>query len=448
MKKIIRFIFISSVYILCLNNASAVEKESCYSCHNRETPVIVGLWTSSAHAIAQVDCVECHGEEYNADHTSDHKRIEVKARVCARCHDKAARGHFAGKHGIGFRAGQACTRNEKRTDEIAKGCKDCHEKGSLTPRQDAECSRFLTQSPEMQRQGCLMCHKIENRCDACHSAHSTDLSIVKNPAICKTCHMGPDHPQYEMWESSKHGILYKQKGKKYSPDCTTCHMPGGTHNVSVGITMGLAGQKYPEEIRKKEREKMLGICSGCHSKSFAEQNLSDGDAIQRQSRALLEEADNIIHDLNNQGLLLPSPSERPAHPLSGKRLDLGPQMLYEDLSRVEALYFRMKKFYYVISYKGVFHQNPDYAHWYGNAPLKLTLSEIRSEAELLKEIKILRDRIENLSRMGLSDSDASVHNNDPLKSGLRKLKELHLKGELSQPEYDLQRKALLEKHGL
>ena len=59
----------------------------------------------------------------------------------------------------------------------------------------------------------------------------------------------------------------------------------------------------------------------------------------------------------------------------------------------------MKKFYYVITYKGVFHQNPDYAHWYGNAPLKLALSEIRSEAALLKELKLLRDRINNLSHM-------------------------------------------------
>ncbi len=449
MRKIIVFLLIAAVCLLCLNKAHAVEKESCYSCHNRETPVIVGLWTSSAHAIAQVDCVACHGEEYNTDHTSDHERIVVEAHVCARCHDKAAKGHFAGKHGIGFRAGQACTRNEKKTDEIAGGCKDCHEKGSLVPRQEAECSRFLAQSPEMQRQGCLMCHRIENRCDACHSSHSTDLKIVRNPEICRTCHMGPDHPQYEMWESSKHGIFYRQQGRKYSPDCTTCHMPKGTHNVSEGITMGLAGQEYPEDIRNKERDRMLTICYRCHSKSFAAQNLSDGDAIQRQSRALVDEADKIIHELDKQGLLLPSPSDRPAHPLSGNRIELGSQMLYEDLSRVEALFFRMKKFYYVISYKGVFHQNPDYAHWYGNVPLKLTLSEIRSEAELLKELKIMRDRINNLSEMGLSDNRTkSGTTREALKSGLRKIKELHLKGDLTQTEYEKQRKALLERHGL
>lgn len=449
MNKTFLLIIINACILLFFNQSHASEKESCFSCHREETPSIVSTWTSSAHAMAQVGCVKCHGEEYNSDHSSQHERIVVEAHVCASCHDKAAKGHFAGKHGISFRAGRACTRKQVKTGENAKGCKDCHEKGSLVPRQEAECSRFLAQSPEMQRQGCLMCHMVENRCDACHSSHSTDLSIARNPAICGTCHMGPDHPQYEMWKTSKHGILFEQKGKNYSPDCVTCHMPKGSHDVSEGITMGLAGQKYPDDVREKQREKMLGICTRCHSKSFAAQNLSDADAIQQQSRALVEEADRIIRELEQGGLLLPSPADRPAHPLSGHRLEIGPQMLYEDLSRVEAIFFRMKKFYYVITYKGVFHQNPDYAHWYGNAPLKLALSEIRSEAALLKELKLLRDRINNLSEMELSGANVgSVSEKDSLKMELRTLKERFLKGELSKDEHENQRKKLFRKHGL
>jgi len=261
--------------------------------------------------------------------------------------------------------------------------------------------------------------------------------------------MGPDHPQYEMWKSSKHGILFEQKGKNYSPDCVTCHMSKGSHNVSEGITMGLAGQEYPQDVREKEREKMLDICTRCHSKSFAAQNLSDGDAIQKQSWALVKEADKIIRELEQEELLLPSPADRPAHPLSGNRLEIGSQMLYEDLSRAEAIFFRMKKFYYIITYKGVFHQNPDYAHWYGNAPLKLALSEIRSEALLLKELKLLRDRINNLSDMGLSNANAEpVSEKDLLIMKLRKLKELFLRGDLSENEYETRRKELFEKHGL
>jgi len=44
---------------------------------------------------------------------------------------------------------------------------------------------------------------------------------------------------------------------------------------------------------KKERDNMLKICYKCHSKTFAVQNLSDGDAIQQQSLSLVKEADKI-----------------------------------------------------------------------------------------------------------------------------------------------------------
>ena len=445
MRNIALLILTILAVLFCLSEGKASEKEPCAGCHQQKTPGIVSAWKSSAHAGAQVECLECHGDGYNAEHSSEHERKVVTAQVCARCHIKEARSHFAGKHGIGFRAGRACTRNDMNTE---KGCTDCHEKGSLAPRQEAECASFLAQSPAMQRQGCLSCHIVENRCDACHSSHSTDLSIAKNPAICSTCHMGPDHPQYEMWESSKHGILFRQKDKSYSPDCAACHMPDGTHNVSEGITMGLAGQEYPPDVRERERDKMLTICARCHLKSFAAQNLRDGDAIQRQSKALVEEADSIIREMEKEGLLIPSPAARPAHPLYGNTLEIGAQMLYENLSRAEALLFRMKKFYYIISYKGVFHQNPDYAHWYGNAPLKLTLSEIRSEAELLKEFKLLRDRVNNLSALGLSGADSeSGTDKESLKTALRKLKERHLKGELSKDAYEKHRSEILKRYG-
>ena len=74
-------------------------------------------------------------------------------------------------------------------------------------------------------------------------------------------------------------------------------------------------------------------------------------------------------------------------------------MLYENLSSVESTLFKMKAFYAISAYKGVFHQNPDYAHWYGNAPMKLALSEIRSQAALLRKVEAIKKRVDNLNRM-------------------------------------------------
>lgn len=432
--------------------AGAGEKEvSCLICHQKETPAMISIWKGSAHAENGVECGDCHGREYDDIHGKDGKRRVVEAFICAACHDSAAKGHFSGKHGIGFRAGRACTRNLRPiTDEIKNSCSNCHEKGSALPLQNAECARFLAQTPEMQRQGCLACHKIEVRCDSCHTPHDTDLKIVRNPAICGTCHMGPDHPQYEMWESSKHGILYNQKGPEYAPACAACHMPEGEHNVSTGISMGLFGQKYNEDVQKAERDKMLIICSQCHARSFAARNLEDGDRIQLQAKALIDEAASIIKGLDRDGLLFPSPADRPAHPLSGYVLDIGPQMLYEDLSGIEAVYFRMKKFYYIITYKGVFHQNPDYAHWYGNAPLKMALSEIKSEAMKLRSMNHLKERVENLSKIGIDDDlfPGTGSSEQELKKRLRQLRERFLKGEITEDEFQRQRTELLDSEGL
>jgi len=419
----------------------------CLTCHAKETPFVVKVWGESAHAKNSVGCAECHQGDYGAGHMTGEDRATVEAFECARCHADTAKKHFAGKHGIGFRAGRACTRTMDRTPELLEGCSDCHEKGSAQLRQDAECARFLAQSPQMQRQGCLSCHKVENRCDSCHTAHSTDRSLVRDPAVCATCHMGPDHPQYEMWKTSRHGILFSAKGREASPDCIACHMPEGDHNVSTGITMGLAGQEYPGPVRESRRAEMLARCTQCHSRSFALQNLEDADGIQRQAKAIIDEAAEIIRGLEKEGLLMPSPSERPAHPLSGNRLEIGPQMLYEDLSRVEAVFFRMKKFYYVIAYKGVFHQSPDYAHWYGNAPLKLALSEIKSDAALLRELKRLEHRIDNLPAFGKTGSGQATER-DALKRKLAELRELYLRGDLSEAEFTQRKNDLLDRNGL
>ncbi len=444
--KLMLFTALSAASIVFADEKAAVE--DCISCHNRENPNLVRTWKGSAHAGQDISCITCHGKDYDENHLTGGKRQSVEAHVCAGCHDGPAREHFTGKHGVSFRSGRACTRNMRKTIEITEGCNDCHEKGSALPRHDIECARFLAQSPAMQRQGCLSCHKIENRCDACHTPHDTDLKIVRDPAVCGTCHMGPDHPQYEMWKTSRHGVMFEQKGRDYAPDCTVCHMPEGTHNVSGGVTMGIIGQKYPENVRTSEREKMLKVCSKCHARSFAEVNLQDGDTIQRESKALIDEAASIIRELDKEGLLVPAPSERPPHPLAGRNLEIGPQMIYEDLSRIEAVFFRMKKYYYIITYKGVFHQNPDYAHWYGNAPLKLALSEIKSEAGMLRDLKRLEQRIDNLSAMGAEGSSKTETEGESLKAELRQLRELYLRKDLSGDEYEKRRKEIMKRHGL
>jgi len=423
--------------------ARADDSESCRGCHREKNPGLVSVFLGSAHA-GRVSCGGCHGDDARINHDPS-RRARVTAAVCARCHPGPAREHFASRHGVGFRAGRACTRNDRIGGAEASGCGDCHEPDSGLPRQEAECARFLRQSPEMQRRGCLTCHQVEDRCDACHGSHSTDRSLARDPRVCATCHMGPDHPQYEMWKSSRHGVLHARGGPSSGPGCVACHMPEGTHDVGFGITMGLAGQPMPEERRRAGREEMLGVCTACHTRRFAASSLSDGDAVQKQAKAVVDEAAEIVRALAAEDLLRPSPAARPAHPLSGRVLEIGPQMLYEDLSRAEAILFRMKKFYYVTAYKGVFHQNPDYAHWYGNAPLKLALSELKSEAARLRAVRALEMRLDNLAAGGAALQGGG---GTGLVERLRRLKERHLRGDLDREDYEARKKRLLDEAGL
>lgn len=430
------FITVSATAILLLGATAARAVDPCLACHEKNTPSIVKHWKASAHFLKKVTCTDCHGTNIDASHN---RTVTVNASTCGACHAKALTAHQASKHGIGLKSGMGCSRNMEKTDSQSRSCALCHRSGSSVPLVHVECAMFLAQTPEMQRQGCSSCHRVEIQCDTCHTKHGTDLSLAQEPGVCGVCHMGPDHPQQEMWETSPHGVLYKLKGKEFAPSCVGCHMRAGSHNVSKGIASGLTNT--PKTI---ERAFMLGICADCHTKNLAARNLADGDRIEEQSRALVTEAQQVIEALQKDGLLFPAPSERKPHPIFGSDFVIGPHMLYENLSFVESLFFKMKSFYAITAYKGVFHQNPDYAHWYGNAPLKLTLSEIKSEAALLRRVEALRKRIEYAGPASGQDRREL----EDIRKQLRELNEKRLKGLITDQEYEKNKMRLLDEKGL
>lgn len=422
--------------VFCLSS-TALAKDLCYDCHEEKTPGINRYWKNSAHAQAQITCVSCHGSDVGANHD---RTVTVQAAVCGSCHKKAYADHSLSRHNISLKSGRGCIRNLQLSAEQQKSCMFCHEPGSTQPRVSTECAMFLTQSPEMQRQGCDSCHRVETRCDTCHTKHGTDIKTAAMPETCGTCHMGPDHAQFEMWESSPHGVQFRRAGEKSGPSCVGCHMKGGSHNVSRGIASGVPDSSLL--LKDQERTFMIDLCAACHTRSMVKRNLEDADHIQSQSSALVAEAQRIIEKLQEERLLSPSPEERPSHPLFGNKFVIGPHMLYENLSRVESLFFKLKQFHYMNAIKGAFHQNPDYTHWYGNAPLKLTLSEIRSEEALLRQMDIIRRRLDNLSAAQSTDEGEPAE----LKKKLRDLNEKKLRGELSERDHqDLKNKLLREK---
>ncbi|MEK6598809.1 MAG: multiheme c-type cytochrome [Deltaproteobacteria bacterium] len=357
----------------------------CIKCHKVLTPVVVKDWEDSKHFKKDVGCANCHNDHSNL--------IMPTPDTCGKCHAARVMQHKGGKHGVGWK------------NIIAVGGKS------------GVAGRYLAQYSEMQEGGCGTCHSIENKCDSCHTRHAFKPKEAREPDACGTCHMGPDHAQLEYYESSKHGVIFKIEGKGFEdggrvPTCVTCHMSGGNHDVSQGITIGGASQgkfigqtnsghsskKSPSGIFMneitgedftRERGKMLRVCINCHSNRFAEHKLSVADGVKIASDAVVGEGIKEIEDLYNLGLLNPMPDERPENPFSGYNLLLTSHQLYEQTSGIEALFFEMYKFDLVHTWKGAYHFSPDYTHWYGNAPMKLKLSRIKDEANKLRRLNKL-----------------------------------------------------------
>jgi len=96
-------------------------------------------------------------------------------------------------------------------------------------------------------------------CSACHARHDFSVRQARQPEACGKCHLGPDHPQIEVWNESKHGIMYHanresmnlekdtwRAGEDYfaGPTCSSCHMSAAgdqpvTHDVGERISWTL-----------------------------------------------------------------------------------------------------------------------------------------------------------------------------------------------------------------
>jgi len=409
---------------LVLSPSFVLAEQACLDCHTRETPAAVRQWQQSAHAPAAVGCEDCHGTDHDRMLTG---KATVTAETCGKCHETALAEHRGSRHGQGLHSGWGCTRN--MPDRKQTECAFCHQEGSSLPVSTVHCARFLKQSGEMRQNGCNRCHMVENGCGSCHSNHMTDLALVRDPQVCAKCHMGPDHPQWEMWSTSQHGQVFKVRGPDNGPDCQGCHLPQGGHDVSVGITVSPAGKPHPDS---GQREAMLEVCVRCHARDFAARELERGDGIRQQAQALVDEARQIIEDLDDRGLLQPGPGARPPHPLRGQTLVLDGQMLYEDISHIERLFFKMQKYDFAKTWKGAYHQSPDYTHWYGNAELKMDLADIRSEAERLRSREAPRHEGAELAPAG-----------DPTRE-LERLKRRFERGGMPEAEYRGEKKRLLD----
>jgi len=226
-----------------------------------------------------------------------------------------------------------------------------------------------------------------------------------------------------MYSASKHGVraLLKQNGvlpaSAAAPTCQTCHMKDGDHEVRAPwgflavrlpmpedkawaadratILQGL-GVLDPEgkptarldvvkaadvarldqESWQRGRDQMLETCRGCHSATFAKEQLQKGDDMIREADRLMAEAIRVVAALYKDGVLAKPQAYAAAFP------DL---LTFHDApTPLEQRLFVMFLEHRMRAFQGTFHANPDYALWYGWSEMKRDLSEIKAMAEELR----------------------------------------------------------------
>ncbi|SPQ01913.1 conserved exported hypothetical protein [Candidatus Sulfobium mesophilum] len=394
-------------FIIILSNAApaAKQKSACIDCHKKVTPGVVEQYFEGKMSKKGVDCSSCHGSEHKK--MDDAKLAKMPTpETCVGCHKKQTDQFKAGKHNLAWIASSSMPMMGHQPKAVAgegyKGCSSCHKIG-VQP--DAVKTNY--------RYG-------HAQCDSCHTRHSFKRSEAKDPRACQTCHMGFDHPQWEMWSTSKHGTIWQIEGNKSkrAPTCQTCHMQNGNHEVMT--SWGFLALRLPEDDKdwmndrvailqalgvlddkgtptarldlvkagkvarltkeefQKERDKMINTCGQCHGKEYAKGQLDAADMVVRDVDKIMAEAIRLVQGLYSDGTL-----QKPAD------WAFAPDLLqfYEAKSAIEQDLYVMFLEYRMRAFEGAFHMNPDYMHWYGWAPMKETLQKMKDEAGKLRAEK-------------------------------------------------------------
>lgn len=389
--------------------------DKCVKCHIKDevTPLQVKDWQTSKHAENDVSCDACHGDS----HTSSKDAAEAELptpETCSTCHEERVEQFKKGKHAFAWAALNAMPATHYQPMELIagkKGCGGCHKIGLKT---SEEIEKLKSEG---------LGYGIAS-CDACHTRHSFSAAEAREPEACSTCHMGFDHPQWEMWIQSKHGVRYELKRQGVlsenaaAPTCQTCHMPDGNHEVRTAwgflavrlpmpqdtqwaedratVLKGLGvldpeGNPTPrleivkladvarltQESWEAERNKMISTCSKCHSESFARGELEKGDEIIRKADGLMAEAIQIVADLYKDGIIEKPENYTYSYP------DL--LTFHEAPTPIELRLYKMFLKHRMRTFQGAFHANPDYAFWYGWAEMKADLTEVKAMAEELRK---------------------------------------------------------------
>ncbi len=372
-------------------NALTTSTNECVTCHNRTTPGIVLQYGRSTMAAAGVECEDCHEvtEDYpgSVAHEGTFVLGAPTTAMCQPCHNTEVAQFNQSRHGIPAYVAMV-GRESLKPEHLA--IYDAIPEAKIRPN-EMRNALFAIEGPAVTRFACEVCHNIGapaldgsiGQCEKCHLRHEFSLEQVRKPETCNQCHIGPDHPQWEIYQESPHGIAYATGGERWNwdaeagtltvedfpaPTCAICHMSGfgaagTTHDIGDRMTWYLfnpISERRPGWEDNKVR--MQNVCRECHNEEFITAFYTDADELTLAINDWVEESDGIVAPLKEQGLMTAEPFDQP----------------------IDFTYFELWHHWGRTAKFGAWMQGPDYTQWHGAYELLADLVELQEmAAELL-----------------------------------------------------------------
>ncbi|MDH5525477.1 MAG: multiheme c-type cytochrome [Desulfobulbaceae bacterium] len=330
-KKLVSLSGIMMAAMLVSGTAQAGTGDKCISCHQEKNPGMYKQWKNSKHAANDVGCIDCHQADKKDVDAFDHHGATIATLVtpkdCSKCHEAEAEQAMNSYHA---HAGEILDSADAYLAHVAggqpvaiTGCETCH--GGKVKIDNNEPNKLSKKTWPNSGIGRINPDGSKGSCNACHSRHSFSAEQARQPENCGKCHLGPDHPQKEIYEESKHGIAYyanKDKmnmdkdnwvvGEDYyeAPTCATCHISATktqkiTHDVGDRISWTLRPpiSKHKDNWEAK-RGNMKDVCLNCHQDNFVNGHYYQYDAlVELYNEKFAKPATTIIKMIKDKKLL-------------------------------------------------------------------------------------------------------------------------------------------------
>ena len=347
----------------------SAETEMCLGCHTNSMPATVSQWQDSKHYENGIGCFECHQANADDIDAMDHMGMTIAVIVspidCARCHatevDQFMASHHASATSFTGSLDNFLGEIVEGTAAAVQGCQQCH--GSIVKvLEDGTLDPSTWPNTGVGR---INPDGSNGACTACHARHSFSKAQARRPENCGKCHMGPDHPQIEIYNESKHGIQFYAHeddmnldgdswvvGEDYysAPTCATCHMSATrdlpvTHDVGDRISWTLRPPVSTKlENWESRREEMLNVCLACHNPQFTDNFFTQYDAaVNLYNTKFAEPGVEIMAWLKDNGKITASP--------------------FDD--HIEWIWFELWHHEGRRARHGASMMGPDYVHWHG-----------------------------------------------------------------------------------